>query len=365
MYNNQKGIKNCISAIAAIIIIAFFIILVSTSSALASDGSPSEKIAFNNTVAYKITTAVSFLLLLGYCAFIKKKELVFVLLFASVLLINLGYAFLSSSQTLSEALLANDITYIGAVFLPLFLLIIIMDECQYKRNKIILSLLLCVNIAVLMLALSPGYSTLYYADVSLTFVNGGAVLIKTYGPLHCVYSFFLAFYFAAMIFVIFYARFRKTKSSPKLAVSLLAVVFGNILIWFIEQKIHLSFEFLSVSYIITEIYLLSLYSMLDTFYGSKPAINDIEITQKQTDSPAVSIQPEDVEELIECWADSVQLTSRELEVLKKLLINKKRKEIAEDLCVSENTVKKHTSNIFAKLGVSSRAEIIEKLSHLK
>ena len=56
------------------------------------------------------------------------------------------------------------------------------------------------------------------------------------------------------------------------------------------------------------------------------------------------------------------LTVREKEVFLEILKNKKRKAIAEELCVTESTVKKHTSHIFAKLGVSSRVELFEKLN---
>ncbi|MBQ4650615.1 MAG: hypothetical protein IJB73_07935 [Firmicutes bacterium] len=365
MYTPGKGYEKNICTLLLMLLAAAAVFVCSFSVAYAAGSGSSDKLQFNNTVAYMVTTVVSFILLLGYCAFIKKKDLVFILLFTSVLVINLGYAFLSSSQTLSEALLANKITYFGAVFLPLFMLIIIMDECHYKRNKVFLAVLLAIDLAVLLLVLSPGYSTLYYEEVSLVFINGGAALAKTYGPLHCVYSFFLAFYFIIMIAVIIYAHFRKAKSSPKLAVSLLAVVFANILVWFIEQKIHINFEFLSVSYIITEIYLLSLYSMLDTFYGGASAKTDNAAPVPENTSHTDAAQIGNIDELIENWADAALLTSRELEVLKELLANKKRKDIAEDLCVSENTVKKHTSNIFAKLEVSSRAEIIEKLLPLK
>lgn len=365
MYTPGKGFEKYICPLLLMLLAAAVVFVSSVSVAWAAEITGSDKLQFNNTVAYMITTGISFILLLGYCAFVKKKDLVFILLFTSVLVINLGYAFLAPSQTLSEALLANKITYIGAVFLPLFMLIIIMDECQYKRNKVFLSVLLAVNLAILMLVLSPGYSTLYYEDASLMFVNGSTVLVKTYGPMHCVYSFFLAFYFITMIAVIIYARFKKTKSSPRLAISLLAVVFANILIWFIEQKIHINFEFLSVSYIVTEIYLLSLYSMLDTFYGSNYVEADSSVTIPENTAPADTVQIENIDELIGVWPDAALLTARELEVLKELMNNKKRKDIAEDLCVSENTVKKHTSNIFAKLEVSSRAEIIEKLLQLK
>lgn len=60
-----------------------------------------------------------------------------------------------------------------------------------------------------------------------------------------------------------------------------------------------------------------------------------------------------------------QLTTREVEVFRELILNKKRKEIADQLCVSENTIKKHTSNIFTKLNVASRNEILKIVSKTK
>lgn len=58
-----------------------------------------------------------------------------------------------------------------------------------------------------------------------------------------------------------------------------------------------------------------------------------------------------------------KLSVREMEVLLLIMDNKKRKNIAEELEITENTVKKHTSHIFSKLGVSSRKELFAKCSH--
>ena len=49
------------------------------------------------------------------------------------------------------------------------------------------------------------------------------------------------------------------------------------------------------------------------------------------------------------------LTGRELEVLQAVATGKTNREIADDLVISEKTVARHVTNIFVKLGVSSRA----------
>ena len=53
--------------------------------------------------------------------------------------------------------------------------------------------------------------------------------------------------------------------------------------------------------------------------------------------------------------DAHGLTERELEVLRQLAAGETNKAIAAELVLSERTVDRHVSNIFAKLGVSSRA----------
>ncbi|HEY6637987.1 MAG TPA: LuxR C-terminal-related transcriptional regulator [Solirubrobacterales bacterium] len=53
--------------------------------------------------------------------------------------------------------------------------------------------------------------------------------------------------------------------------------------------------------------------------------------------------------------DQHQLTKRELEVLRMLWAGETNKEIAADLVLSVRTVDRHVSNIYAKLGISSRA----------
>jgi DNA-binding NarL/FixJ family response regulator len=49
------------------------------------------------------------------------------------------------------------------------------------------------------------------------------------------------------------------------------------------------------------------------------------------------------------------LTARQVEVLALVSAGKANREIANELVVSEHTVRRHIQNIFHKIGVSSRA----------
>jgi two-component system NarL family response regulator len=54
----------------------------------------------------------------------------------------------------------------------------------------------------------------------------------------------------------------------------------------------------------------------------------------------------------------VQLTPRELSVLRLLANGHSNKEIASTLAISERTVKTHLGHLFEKLGVTSRTEAV-------
>jgi len=59
------------------------------------------------------------------------------------------------------------------------------------------------------------------------------------------------------------------------------------------------------------------------------------------------------------------LTKREIEILVNLFDGLKNAEIAENLFISEITVKKHLQNIFEKIGVNSRTALIRKIIRYK
>ena len=59
------------------------------------------------------------------------------------------------------------------------------------------------------------------------------------------------------------------------------------------------------------------------------------------------------------------LTKREKEIFTLLAFNKTTKQIAEELCISEKTVRNHISNVIQKLGVESRIQAVLELIKMK
>ena len=55
--------------------------------------------------------------------------------------------------------------------------------------------------------------------------------------------------------------------------------------------------------------------------------------------------------------DEIELTRKELEVIKLIAKGKTNFQIAQDLCVSESTVRFHLSNIFSKLDLKNRTQV--------
>lgn len=197
-------------------------------------------------IIYAVMAAVSVLLLIGYCALIRKKEFWLLLLFGCVTVVNIGYFMLSVAKTLEFAIFANDVVYAGSVFLSMCMLLTIVRLCGFEiKRKLITA---CTIIALVMLAiiLTSGILPWYYKEVSLTFVDGSAKLEKVYGVLHPVYLIYLCSYFIAMIACIVQSIKKKMMASQKHASLMAAIVFGNIAVWFVEKFIDWNFEFLSL-----------------------------------------------------------------------------------------------------------------------
>lgn len=305
------------------------------------------------SVVYGATALVSLFLLAG-CCLKPKKSRWFYVLFSSVLVVNLGYYFLSVSQNLNQALMANRIAYLGSVFLPLSMLMIILNTVGQSYKKWLPYALIAVSILVLFVAASPGYLPIYYKEVSFEIIGGVSTLNKVYGPWHPLYLVFLLSYFIAMLTVIGYSAVKKKVSSTAEAVVLLIAVAVNLGVWFIEQLARIDFEILSVSYIISELFLLGIHLVkaehTKRFEQTVPVAEPVSAPE----APATS----EAEEFPMFQKGIRELTPTERAIYELYLQGLGTKEVLEQMNIKENTLKYHNRNIYSKLGVSSRKQLL-------
>lgn len=309
-------------------------------------------------ITYAIMALIAVVLLIGYTVLVRKKEPWLLLLYISVTIVNIGYFLLSVSKTVEFAIIANDISYFGSVFLSMSMLLTIIRLCGFEIKKKLVITLSVIGFAMFAIVATSGILPWYYQEVSLVFIDGATKLKKVYGVLHPTYLVYLIAYFSAMVACIVQSIRKKMIASQRHAVLLTAIVLGNIAAWFVEKFIPWDFEFLSVSYLFSEIILLGLYWMMQDYIRVDlvPPSEQKAPLLTPVDIATIPLE-EKILKIISFLEPGEMLATREREILELIFQNKKRKEIADELCLSENTIKTYTRTLYGKVGVSSREEL--------
>ncbi len=314
------------------------------------------------TTGYAICLIAAVGLLVAYLFMVKSKEFWLTMLHVCVTVVNLGYLIMSLANTVEFAVFGNDVAYLGSVFLSMCMFLTIVRLCEFQIKKA--HVITCVSLGVVMFAIvaSSPILPLYYKSVDIEMIDGAAKLVKEYGVLHPVYLVYLLGYFAAMIGTIIHSVRKKKIGKPKLAGFIAAIVCGNLVIWLFEKMVRWEYEFLSVTYIISEFLLLIVYWMLqDYVYKNdipKPVAHEEKVVVIFMDSRDCA---EKIKQIIAGLPEGATLTARQIDILEGILAGKSRKEMAADFHLSENTVKMHTTSLFKILKVTSREEIFARI----
>ncbi|MBR3966970.1 MAG: hypothetical protein IKJ91_07860 [Clostridia bacterium] len=304
---------------------------------------------------YLVCALLSAVLLLTYIFISRAKNPYFILLYTLIFLVNLGYFGIAVTNNLEFALMSNRIAYLGSVFLPLVMLLIISDVLKIKIGKSVKIILFALGLGVFLVTASQGIFEIYYKAVALETFDGASKLIKEYGPLHGSYVFYILGYFIAMIAIVSVAFTKKRMTRLAHSFLLTVSVFLNIFVWFSEKFFDNNFEFLSVSYIISGVFIWGLYSAMNE---NESLLHQIE---EQKMIQAVSEKNDIEKDMIreEFLSGMGRLTTTERYIFNYYLEGKTTREILSLLGITENTLKFHNKNIYSKLNVSSRKKLVE------
>jgi len=332
----------------------------------------------NVSILYGVCAVLSLVVLVIYCYVIQQKEIWFILLFCSIFIANIGYLSLSIAKNLEEALLANRIVYLGSVLLPMSIMMIILTITKIKYKRWLPGLLTVIITIVFLITASPGYLDIYYKEVSFEIINGIPTLHKVYGFCHSLYILYVLVFYMFMIGIVAYALAKKKTASTTHAVILSIAVGINIAVWILERSIYIEFELLTVTYLLTGIFLLSLHIMIlenerlraladatafvpittEDFSEETPLANSVINNTK----PSMNNDSAQYESFLNGLRE---LTPTERTIYNYYIDGKNTSQIMIALNIKENTLKFHNKNIYGKLSVSSRKQLLEIYKYLK
>ena len=168
---------------------------------------------------------------------------------------NIAYLFLALSTNLNEIILANKITYIGGLFAPYLVFLIVSRICEVTPPRIFSCFLFIATIGVLALVFSTGYSHIYYDEIYLKYWNGIAYIDKTYGPTHVLYLILLYGEIAVSLGIVVHTLIKKRSISKRTVIILLLAVIASSIVYLLERMFGIELDLMpfvySVSLVVT------------------------------------------------------------------------------------------------------------------
>lgn len=122
-----------------------------------------------------------------------------ILLSTCVMISNIGYFVLSCSRTVEEAVLANALSYVGGLFLPLLIVYILIDYSDSKVPIWFTASMIFFNVIVFLSTLVADRLPYFYSAIQFV-QDDPSYLIKDHGPVYYLKFIILAVEFALVAF---------------------------------------------------------------------------------------------------------------------------------------------------------------------
>jgi DNA-binding CsgD family transcriptional regulator len=249
------------------------------------------------------------------------------------------------ADTPKSLLLASHITYTFLTFVPIGWLLACAEYAQtpvnFKRLGVMAAFLVIPFITIILAWTNPTFHLLWTAN---EIERDGQFLfnhVTQYGPWFWIYiSYAYTLYLAgtALVFRGFFLQKGKQKPITVVGVTMTAVPLAVNLLYIFRLIPGIHRDFSTLVFAPSALVFVIWASRLSA------AAARARVTAIQ-DGALEGIMPE-------------EMSRREREVCELLIEGLSNKEIADKLCISENTAKTHTRHVYRKLGVSTRQELM-------
>ncbi|MBQ9119927.1 MAG: HD domain-containing protein [Lachnospiraceae bacterium] len=210
--------------------------------------------------------------------FQKRGNICFGIIFSIIFFANVGYFITVTANTLEVAMLGTKLAYIGGLFLPIFVCLIILDlsGIRGKVQRCFLIPMVCCSTAVYMMVLFYEYGDFYYKSVEMTKIDGITYIQKEYAWGHRLYLILLVGYVILNLALIAYVLAKKRIVSYKNMIYIVLINIMSMLIYLVEKLLGIKLEFIPCAYIIDSIVLLLLLHRIQMHDVSMTVGNTIE-----------------------------------------------------------------------------------------
>lgn len=163
---------------------------------------------------------------------------------------GVGYIFLSLSENLNEAVLANKIIYLNGCFLPMLFFFTVCELCHINLFKTVKCLLVILQSLIYVFICTIGLNKLYYKSIVFKIENGEGMLIKEYGPLHTLYIIIMYTYLVMAIFLTIYTIKLKNNVNDKELICIIVSATVAVIIYTAPKFVGIDYDISLVGNII-------------------------------------------------------------------------------------------------------------------
>ncbi len=170
-------------------------------------------------MAYLYLTLMLAFTLANTCAllfyFRKQKNSYMFLVFVAMVVSCFGHWLLGFSTTVEEANIANKVNYVGAAFFPMLMFFVMAQVSKVRIHSAVRITMFLLCCTVLGLAMTVGYSPVYYKTFEYVVQSGVGNYVATYGWGHDVFNFAVVLFGTLDVVVVAYALFLRKSVSLK------------------------------------------------------------------------------------------------------------------------------------------------------
>ena len=172
-----------------------------------------------------------------------------ILISVCVMLSNIGYFILSCSRNLQEAVLANSLSYLGGVFLPLLIVYVLID-CSDSRIPTWFSIsILLINIVIFLSTMVTDRLPFFYS--SIKFVQGDpSQLIKEPGTIYYIRYIVLAVEVGLAAFFTILTYLGKRNASFRIMMIYAGSLLGVMLVYLARRIFNMKYDLVPFFYLV-------------------------------------------------------------------------------------------------------------------